>query len=89
MKLSKFNAQCFELRQQDVSAGRCFVYEADDVRMHELRVLSIEGRKLEELRRTDRPRVFMNSDVQGSADLRDNRHDRWTNSWWRLATSLS
>jgi hypothetical protein len=31
----------------------------------------------------------MNSDVQGSADLRDNRHNRRSNSWWRLSTSLS
>jgi len=57
--------------------------------MHELGVLSVEGRKLKEVRGTDDSRVFVNSDVQGSADLRDNGHGRWSNSWWRLSVSLS
>jgi hypothetical protein len=52
-------------------------------------VLSVEGRKLEEVRWIDLSRVFVNSDIQGSADLRDNGHARQINIWQPLSTSLS
>lgn len=74
MKAPKFNAQRFELSQQDIGAGSCFVDEAYNVCMHEMRVPSIEGRELEKVRWSDRPRVLVNSDLQGSADSRNDWH---------------